>query len=311
MRCPKCSSVVPCSDKAACRECDYRFGLDPRQPHRLSDADYLTLVDQASAGRGCYFTQNQLYFYYCIEQMPQNLLWPFAGIIAGALGHHLLGTRGAVMGAIATAGLVYYGTKAWRPPPRSVLDNLHEEMKAAGHPIKRLISKPLFEFRAEEKYTDHLPHQAEIEQVIVVNRDSLVDLLVLNDFPKRVRALIVSQSGYPNYVIPVVKEMLEKRKSLAIYLLHDSTENRLMMKRKLSNSQLLPINGHRMFNLGIDPEQVTFMKRLTPIQPSQSSYRIPLDSIPYPILDAALTHSILQGVPLLTAFATIGFVGKK
>lgn len=66
-----------------------------------------------------------------------------------------------------------------------------------------------------------------------------------------------------------------------------------------------------MFNLGLDPEQVKYMKQLNPIQPARSKFGIPLDSIPYPILDSALTYSIMRGVPLLTAFATKGFVGQE
>jgi hypothetical protein len=49
--------------------------------------------------------------YYCIERMPKNTVWPIAGIIAGALGHSLIGVAGAVMGAISIGGLSY-GTRS-------------------------------------------------------------------------------------------------------------------------------------------------------------------------------------------------------
>ncbi len=311
MRCPKCSSGVPRSDKASCEECGYRFGLDPAERHGLTDADYLTLVDQASAGGRYYFTQNQLYLYYCIERMPHNVVWPFAGVVGGLLGQYFLGLQGAALGALTSAGLVSYGTRVWRPPPRSVLDELPEQMKAAGHPIKRLISKPLFEFREEESYTSHLPNSSEIERIVITDRNILVDLLVLNNFPKRARALVVSQTGYPNFVIPIAKEMLEKRKSLAVYLLHDSTESRLTMKRNLTDTEMLPLHGHQLFNLGIDPEQVYYMKQLTPLQPARSNYHIPFDSIPYSVIATTLNYSMSNTVPLLTAMVTTGFVSRK
>jgi hypothetical protein len=192
-----------------------------------------------------------------------------------------------------------------------VLDNLHKDMKAAGNPIKRFIERPLFEFRDEEKYTEHLPHPLDIEHLIIVDRDPLVDLLVLNDFPKHSKSLIVSQSGYPNYVIPIAKELLMKRKSLTVYLLHDSTQSRIAMKRSLADFALIPTGGHRMFNLGLEPEQVVYMRHLNPIQPARTKYGIPLDSIPYAILETALIYSITRGVPLLTGFAANGFVERK
>lgn len=263
-----------------------------------------------SSGR-YFFTLNQLYLYYCIEKMPKNTMWPVAGIIGGVAGQVALGIEGAVMGAISAAGLFYHGTRGWRPPARTVLNDLHVDMKAAGHPIVRFIEKPMFEFRDEEKYIEHLPNALDIDQVIVVNRNSLVDLLVLNDFSKHSKSLVVSQSGYPNYVIPIAKELLRKRKSMKVYLLHDSNEGRIAMKRNLADSSILPTGGHAMFNLGLEPEQVVYMKHLKPIQPARTKYSIPLDSIPYPVLETALSYSIRRGVPLLTGFAANGFVGKS
>ena len=311
MQCPMCTTQTPFAKKAVCRSCDYRFGLDPTLPHHLTDADYLTLVERATSGGRYFFTQNQLYLYYCIERMPRNTIWPIAGILTGLLGHYLAGPEVAVMGAVSVAGLVYYGTRSWRPPPRVVLENLHEDMKAAGHPIKRYIEKPLFEFREEEKYTEHLPDPLDIEHLIIVDRNPLVDLLVLNDFAKHSRSLIISQSGYPNYVIPIAKELLAKRKALTVYLLHDSTQNRIAMKRNVAEFTLLPTAGHPMFNLGLEPAQVVYMKHLSPIQPARTKYGIPLDSIPYAVLETALMYSITRGVPLLTGFAANGFVGRK
>ena len=52
------------------------------------------------------------------------------------------------------------------------------------------------------------------------------------------------------------------------------------------------------------------MKHLDPIQPARSRYGVPLDSIPYPILETALTFCISHGVPLLTGFAANGFVRR-
>lgn len=61
--------------------------------------------------RGCPNVYNACDLYYCIERMPKNTVWPIAGIIAGALGHSLIGVAGAVMGAISIGGLIY-GTRS-------------------------------------------------------------------------------------------------------------------------------------------------------------------------------------------------------
>lgn len=309
MQCPKCSLEVPSSANAICGECDYKFGLDPSQPHHLSDAQFLSLVNQASGGGKYYFTQDQLYFYYCAERMPSGAFWPLAGTVGGALGHMALGLEGAAMGAISASVLTHIATKSWRPPPRSALNEVHEQMVAAGHPIKHFISEPLFEYRDEEKYTCHLPRASQIEHVIVVDRNILVDFLVLNDLPKRANALVISHTGYPNYVAPIARELLSKRLSMSIYLLHDSTETRLSMKRSLVDGDVIPTDNHRVFNLGLEPDQVRYMKRLAPLQPARADYRICLDSIPYSYLEAAISYSVRTNSPFLTALAASRFVG--
>jgi hypothetical protein len=179
-----------------------------------------------------------------------------------------------------------------------VLDNLHKDMKAAGNPIKRFIERPLFEFRDEEKYTEHLPHPLDIEHLIIVDRDPLVDLLVLNDFPKHSKSLIVSQSGYPNYVIPIAKELLMKRKSLTVYLLHDSTQSRIAMKRSLADFALIPTGGHRMFNLDLEPEQVVYMRCDLSIPSNPPARNTVFRSIRFPMRFSRL-HSY---TPLPAAF---------
>ncbi|MDP6977835.1 MAG: hypothetical protein QF570_04435 [Myxococcota bacterium] len=311
MQCPKCSKQARRSENATCTECGYAFGLDPREPHGLTDLDLLKLAHQASSGGRHHFTQNLLYVCYCMERVPMKALWPVAAVLGGVLGYQLMGSRAAVMGAAAAAGLVYHGTKSWRPPPPSVLDDVYDQMSAAGHRLPRFISRPLFEFRDEDKYVDHLPRAIDVDNVIVVDRNGLVDWLVLNDLPRSLNALVISQSGYPNYVLPIAIDLLNLRKSIGIYLLHDSTQSSLAMRKQLADSGLLPTAGHRMFNLGIEPDQVTYMKHLDPIQPSRTRFRIPLDSIPFPILERALYTSIKRAVPLLTGFAAAGWVGRE
>lgn len=311
MQCPKCSVNVPNGAAAVCGECNYKFGLDPSQPHRLSDAKFLELVHQASSNSKHYFTLDQLYYHYCAERMPTGAFWPLSGMVGGALGHLAIPGNGAMIGAISAAALTHIATKSWRPPPRAALLDIHEQMKSAGHPIKHFISEPLFEFRDEAKYTDHLPSASKIEHIIVVDRNILVDFLVLNDLPKRTNSLVISYTGYPNYVIPIAAEMLEKRKSISIYLLHDSTETRLSMKRVLADTELLPIEGHQVFNLGIEPEQVKYMKKLAPLQPARTNYRVSLDSIPYSYLAPAISYSLAHRTPLLTSLASSRFVTRE
>ncbi len=310
MQCPKCSKRVRAAEGVVCPDCGYVFALDPRDPHGLSDFDFLRLSHQASFGGRHHFTQNLLYVYYCMERVPTHAMWPLAGLLGGAIGYHALGVRGGVMGAAAAAGLVYHGTKSWRPPARTVLDGVCDQMASAGHRLPRFIPRALFEFRDEEKYVEHLPRAIDVDHVIVVDRPELVDWLVLNDLPRRLNAIVISHTGYPNYVVPIVCELLDLRKSIGIYLLHDSTESSMAIRKQLADSRMLPTTGHRFFNLGLEPKQVAFMKQLDAIQPSRNHFRIPLDSIPFNVLERALYTSINRAVPLLTGFAAAGWVGR-
>ena len=60
-----------------------------------------------------------------------------------------------------------------------------------------------------------------VEGVIVVSRDILVDLFVLNHLHTKVNILIVSESGYPKCVHPQVDTFLTDNPNAKIGVLHD------------------------------------------------------------------------------------------
>jgi hypothetical protein len=148
-----------------------------------------------------------------------------------------------------------------------------------------------------------------VERLVIVQRDLLVDLLVKNDFHVAQRALIVAETGYPQYLVPLAAKALTDNPQLPVFFLHDATDEGVEMAARLGQSGMLGGEQHPQIDLGLFPQDVQRIPKLKALKPRKVNYRLAVDMIPYAALSAVLTQALAEQVSLgqlLTIFSQRG-----
>ncbi|MEL6544395.1 MAG: hypothetical protein AAFQ82_07200, partial [Myxococcota bacterium] len=137
-----------------------------------------------------------------------------------------------------------------------------------------------------------------VERVIVVDRNIAVDLMVRNNIHTDHRAVVISQTGYPTYLIPRVQRILKERPDLPVYLLHDSDRSTHDMVEEAVRAGL-PLDENRVIDLGLDH---AFSRRIDRSALGLSDKRLRVDQLlpaqTRTLLDLSLVHGITFGEAL-------------
>lgn len=268
----------------------------------MTDGKFEAILLSASANGTYHFTTNQFFAHYARKvimspKVPliiflvllalivlvsvgdfanKNLLWP--------LGFFSLPALGVGLSRVFAAS----------PTQPEALKQLARWQQARG-PLELLITEPqLGEPPPEWKEPDIYDYG--VERILIVERDILVDLLVKNNFHSDQRALVISESGYPEYVTARARELLEQSPSLPVFLLHDSTAEGTAMKERLVRSGTLPLEGHPITDLGLFKENVKRLKVLRWRRPQKLDYAVPVDYLAYGFLAAGLGQAVVEGM---------------
>ena len=137
-----------------------------------------------------------------------------------------------------------------------------------------------------------------MERLILCEREVLVDWLVLNGFHAEQRALVMAESGYPHYLLPMANEALQRNPRLPVFLLHDSTRQGVGMAKRVQDSECFALAQHPVTDLGLLRSDVEKLKRLWAIRPERQDYEIPVDSIPLRKLSVGLAGAMAAGAGL-------------
>lgn len=289
MKCPECHANHQYKAGMTCR-CGYGFLLDPKSDG-IADGKFLAYVRRASANDTYYFTANQFYTVVCRDHRRNPVPW-FVGfglfmvaiLVSAFAFRQFLPLFGA--GALGT-GVVSLVLLFYRPPSRQTVDGWLERWFQSGREIERLIREPrLHEPPPEWPESDIYDYG--VEGIVLVQHDLLVDLLVLNDVHGTQRVLVLSESGYPEYLLPVGRRCLEEHPELPVYLLHDSDAAGLAMRDRVAQSDLLPLDGHPIVDLGLTPDDVRKIGMLQATHPDRYDYSVPVDMLPQGMLATGL-----------------------
>lgn len=271
----------------------------------MTDGKFLALIRRVSRDDTQYYTMNQLYAQYCRRLRPsprRPLIIASLLTAAAVLCYILLGeTPGVLLGI---AALVAFGVAAFRVcrplPKRETLQSHIDRWRASGRSLERLLLQPTLH-TPPPQWDEADIYDYGVERMLLVEHDLLVDLFVLNEFHAQERALVLSQNGYPAYLLPIARRCLQDNPQLPVYLLHDATPRGRWMASRLQNSELLPLQGHPILDLGITPDDVKRMRAQRPLQPRRSQYAIPIDYV----LFATLSAWVAQGMMENLAFADL------
>ena len=332
MKCPKCAHNQLVKDGLRCGKCGYPFAFN-RKVDGITDGKFLALLRTASKDDAHYFTYNQLYAAHCKRAgkytgdvgcgagclgivlglgalnaigMGAYMLWDDAADMADAAAGWnpgiVLLPAGLLLGVLALFLLV---RALSTPPERRPNDQLDEwlERWLRLRPIEKLVRKPSLAQEPGLPYRERDLHDYGVEKLLIVDDDLLVDLFVKNGLHAEHRALVLSESGYPEYLLPTARRLLEERSDLPIVALHGSTANGVAMVSRLAHSTIFPLQGRQIFDAGLSPMQVPGIRALDPVAPKTMQNAVPVDYLPYGSLAAGVGGALATGLLLSTAIA--------
>jgi len=189
-----------------------------------------------------------------------------------------------------------------RAPSRENFENAIRLWLQNGRAIEMLITELRMESPPPE-YEEGDIYDYGVERLLFVQQDILVDLLVLNGFHAEERTLVVSDTGYPEYLMHLTDKAYRKNPKIPMFHLHDTTLS--------SPKGMLPSPFYRydVIDLGLFPADVKKIRAVKAIRPKNMEYTIPVDMIPYPLLAALLNEAMEKGVPFAPILGRVA--GKR
>jgi hypothetical protein len=199
------------------------------------------------------------------------------------------------LGAAAAMALTVLFRVLLRPPlPRKAFDAALEKWIHNKGPLEKLILEPGLRTPPPE-FAEPDIFDYGVERVLIVQRDILVDLFVRNGFHAEQRALVVSSSGYPGYLVPKLKEILAQSPELPVFLLHDAVRD----QAPFDAGSLGVAETHPVVDLGLFPDDVA---RVPALRQFRSRLRrgeaVPVDLMSYLPLSLMLAQALTNAVPL-------------
>lgn len=327
MKCPSCATKQQRREGMTCKKCGYVHVFDPKADG-ITDGKFMGLIKAASSNNTYFFTFNQLYSVYCrgrsrlIAAVIEHKLKPLgvlgrlviaSAIVGGVTGAILLDDplpiALGIAGLIAGIALVVVGRSrrelepAHREPPgMTELRDWVKKWDTAGRPIPKLLRAPSLD-RSPGPYREGDIFDYGVERVLIVEHDLLVDLMVKNNLHAEHRALVVSERGYPSYLVPHARRLLEERPDLPVVLLHDATPEGTAMATRLRQSAIYPLASRRLTDAGLFPRAVPRIKSLEPTIPGSYDNAARVDFLPFGVMAGGLAGLIGAGVLTSAALA--------
>lgn len=304
MKCPQCQKKHrPGKARNLRCTCRYQFAFDPKKDQGLTDGKFLAILRRVSRNDTVYFTLNQFHAAFCRSQRPTYRMLLGCGValaLAGAVltvlsPKNLIGL-GIVLVLIGSGCLIGALFRAFRAPPSlDAVRALLERWRAAGHTMDTLLTEPRLH-TPPPAWQESDIYDYGVERLLLVERDLLVDLFVLNGFHAEERTLILSETGYPNYLMPMARQCLADNPQLPVYLLHDASQRGIRMDRRLRAAALLPLEGHAVHDLGLFPEDIKRLRGLRALQPRRHNFGLSADVLLFATLGAGVGQAMAQNV---------------
>jgi hypothetical protein len=305
MKCPACKATHRRKDGPKCSKCGRPFVFFDRSED-ITDHRFTQLVERASVGGTQYFTVNQLATLWAQKLasktgMSRMVIGGLVTVVSGciALGSPDSAVQAAVMGAVGLAFGAWGVVRRRNPlaPPTEKMEGWVRTWAKAGHEIPMLLTKPNLQDRPPE-FREPDIFDYGVERVLIVQHDLLVDLFVRNGLHTKERALVISEHGYPRYLLPHAQKLLQSSPELPVFLLHDADAEGLMMRERLERSRKLPIVGHPVIDTGLSPREVGRIRKLEALAPERRGNALPADALPYALLASGFALAFTERLPL-------------
>lgn len=307
MKCPQCQSKQKHSQGMNCVSCGYQYVINPKTSGSLSDNKLQVLASNVSGNGTYHFTYHQLLGYFLrrtlAEKRRGSVILAVICVVAVPI-MWVVDLRFCMVVPI----IVFLGSmlSLWGRLPvakpdvalRVQMDKALDDWKAAGRELEKMITKPTLH-EPPPDWPDRDVYDYGVERILVVEHDLLVDLFVLNGFHTLHNALVIAESGYPDYLLPRLQQLLQERADLPVYLLHDATPDGVAMQDRIHSATDLPFGEHPIVDLGLMPQDVAMIQSLRWTKhTSFPQMGLPVDLMPYATLAAIAGDAIDTGQPL-------------
>ena len=326
MKCPACGTNWKYKDGMTCR-CGYRFSLNPKEPPFVSDATLHHLDTRLSEDGTMYFTYNQLYvqLYGLLrrkkhrERILFTVLLAAAALFAvGALAAITGGSVLPVMAALALiAGIFWFARRPIQIPHDQIVRKL--QTYTAAHPMKNLVDGTRFEAASPNGFEADLLQFAP-ERILIVDRNDVADMLLLNRFHFEQKTLVVSARKYPAHAFYACQQILLQHPDVPVMLMHDASREGYRMQRKLLDDPSWNLQNQHVQDLGLHPWDVDKVRRPVWIPPDagglsakigrspggsaaeniQQGFFVPVDGAPPRALTGMMGLALVTGLALLS-----------
>jgi len=308
MKCPACKETHRRKDGPQCSKCQRTFVFFDRAAG-ISDWRFTQLIERASAKGTQYFTTNQLATLWAQKDasshgMGRIVIGGLCTIAGGIMTFMVL--RGApIVGEAVLTGLFGLGLGAWgvvrrrnpHAPEVGKVPGWIRSWTAAGHEIPMLLTKPGLD-HAPPPFREPDVFDYGVERILIVQHDLLVDLFVRNGLHTKERALVISETGYPKYLLDHARQLLQRSPELPVFLLHDADDKGLMMRSRIERAGFLSIAGHPVIDTGLSPREVGKIGKLEALAPARFGNALPADALPYALMASGFALAFTERLPL-------------
>ena len=296
MKCPECGRNWKRSGGMTC-QCRYPFAFDPKSDG-LTDGRFMAATAAASGQGARWFTPNQLYSALWLRRATR-LRWIYAIgaglaglVIGGFLGGAwwLLGVPAAVLGF-----QLGRSRKSGPTLPEFAAQMARWQQHGRDLNMARLLQEPSLH-EPPPQWAEPDIYDYGVERIIIVQHDLLVDWLVKNDLHTEQRALILSESGYPEYLLSAARRQLEERPDTPVFLLHDPGYAASVMLENL-RLKLPALEQAQSTDLGLFESH---LRRFPTLRHARSPA---VDMLPWGVLHGALVAALLARSALADTLA--------
>jgi hypothetical protein len=267
MKCPQCSTNHKFKDGMACSMCGYHFALNPKEPPRFSDMMIKNVINRISGSGTQYFTYNQLYaeLNRTIKKKGRKTRMVSSGCMTVFIGAWLLlfwmGTERSTflwLFAALVAGMFYFAFRPIKVPHDTIVKVI--ETYHGMHPIEKLVAGKQMQREALDEFNKEIFQHAP-EGILIVERDDIAEMLILNRFYFENKALVVSENKYPKPVFEAYRKFLDQHPDIPVAIIHDASKHGHGMLHRLMSDKQWGLEGKTVNDLGIRPEDVGRLKK--------------------------------------------------
>jgi len=278
VKCPQCKGDQKYKEGMVCGSCGWEFTLDPKVKPYMSDMAFHMAQERLSGPAGNWFTYNQLYagVHRMLEKKKQ---WGMGSVVLitgvvffiSLIPADILGIGlwlPILCAALTTAACIFYSKrplKIRRSTISRIIGSYH-----AKHPPDRMADGKQFETAEpngfDEKFLDFAP-----ERILIVERNTLADMLLLNRFHFENKTLVLSAQKYPSAAFSACQNTLSQFPNTPVCLIHDASKKGIGLKEKLLADPTWHLGEKQIQDLGLFPEDVARLKRPVWMPPAEKT----------------------------------------